>query len=170
VKRRADRIKRTGKTRGARSLWRSLAASLCVFALCAAQLLSSAHMALVEHVRCAEHGEWEHVGEHHGTSDIAHQATLETSSTAATNTPTIGSGLRHDASVRSVFAAAELDEAHGHDHCAFCFDRRRLILTSPFVAADAPVGIADAMLRVAVRSWTVSKERYSIAPKNSPPV
>ena len=109
------------------------------------QVSSTLHWVLVQHVRCADHGEWVHVGEGHHAQEAEH----------ATQTSPSG-------------AAAD-GETHGHDHCHFLVDPRTfaVILPPRVVLAQAGewigAGIAgppDAGRQIAL---------YELAPKTSPP-
>lgn len=110
------------------------------------QVVSFAHLAYVNHVTCAEHGELVEVGRSVG------------SATAGT-----------DSSAVRPSAAAE--ESHGHDHCVIALARRdrafadsttrsfvAIPLETPLEAARAPEAAPPAIAVIL------------IAPKNSPPV
>jgi hypothetical protein len=123
---------------------RAVSAALVVVAL-AAQLASFAHLVLVRHVTCAEHGEMIEVGH----DDEA----------AATTTRTDVTGL----------AASSLD-SHGHDHCLLVpmrRDRAGIGLTRSFDSVHV-----DAYGTIGVRHESISPAIavLRIAPKNSPPI
>jgi len=105
------------------------------------------HMLLVEHTRCAEHGELVHRGDSHEhvDSERAHA-----DAAALEGTPSEGSG-------------------EAHDHCALSVDRRGAVATivSPELltqALEAAQGFAPTDAQLVTRS-----ARFRIAPKNSPP-
>jgi hypothetical protein len=109
------------------------------------QVSSTLHWLLVEHARCADHGEWVHVAEEHH----AHEA--------------------EDATPASPSVAAAERDAHGHDHCQFLVDARSLTPVSrPEALIPSPteslgpdlIGPSDCSLPVAL---------YRLAPKTSPP-
>jgi hypothetical protein len=105
------------------------------------------HMLLVEHTRCAEHGELVHAadGHEHASADEA-------------------------AAEHSAFqAAAELGDEAGHGHCSHASERRD-------AAADVPTSHALALRRVAsisslreASAFPTLARLYRTAPKNSPP-
>jgi hypothetical protein len=109
------------------------------------QLSGELHWALVEHQRCADHGEWIHEGDHHhaGSEEAAAPAPLSVTSPD--------------------------DDAHDHDHCQVLTDRRELGLapsaTTPLEApaAHAVTGLERATPVVAASAL------YRLAPKTSPP-
>ena len=108
---------------------------------------SGGHMLLIEHTRCAEHGELVHGSEAHD-----HDA------------------FTHAEADRLAFQSGSKDaSAEAHEHCALSVDRRDAtpsivhakvarcpIAASPSAAPDAPFILGAA-------------ERFRIAPKNSPP-
>jgi len=115
-----------------------------------AQFALALHMLLVEHVRCAEHGELIHAnGDKHEDHD---SASLHVSSSG----PTIsGSSRQAD---------------HGHDHCLTCSERRKPALLPPMVPE---LGAPEDCFAVPAPAWDAafpSLRIYSLAPKTSPPV
>lgn len=104
------------------------------------------HMLLVEHTRCAEHGDLVHEGvaHHHGASD-------------------------HTESDKAAFESVSdegSDEAH--EHCALTADRRDAFLV---VDSHAPPCLLEVPRSVASADAFVPADtrRFRIAPKNSPP-
>ena len=104
------------------------------------------HMLLVEHTRCAEHGDLVHgEGHDHGVGDAA------------------------TAEHRALEAAANLGDEEAHGHCSHASERRD-------AAADVPTSHALALrrdepipsLREASAFPTLA-QLYRTAPKNSPP-
>lgn len=108
---------------------------------------SGGHMLLVEHTRCAEHGDLVHGDEAH-----RHAAAEpgETHELALEAYPTEGSS-----------------EAHGH--CALCADRRDApaVVSEATLIASVPRALEPALARVATPGS--STQRFRLAPKNSPP-
>lgn len=133
-----------------RSAWarRQLVAysTLLVGLFCAFSQVSGAlHWVLVEHARCAEHGELIHVGEgDHGHSD---------------------------ASVAPASASVEaaVADEHGHDHCDFLRTPRELMLAP---SAQTALPVPRVIGSSGDVGWSDSKAliaRYELAPKTSPP-
>jgi hypothetical protein len=120
--------------------------TLLVGIFCAFSQVSGAlHWVLVEHARCAEHGEWVHVGE----GEQAH-------SDAAT-------------APASVSVEAEGTDEHGHDHCDFLRTPRELTL-APSARASLPVPrVVGSSGQVRCSDSKATIARYELAPKTSPP-
>ncbi len=125
---------------------RGFAAALAVVAL-AGQLSSFAHLVLVRHVTCAEHGDMIEVGRERVIAAAATERAAEDS-----------------------VAAASPAESHGHEHCLVAPMRRdRLasragaVLDSSHIDAYGTIGVA--------RSETIAPAIavLVLAPKNSPP-
>jgi hypothetical protein len=115
---------------------------LCVFS----QLSSVVHWALVEHVRCAEHGDWVHADEEHAGADLATPAARQV----------------------SLVASEALDE-HAHDHCEFLSERHELTLApAAFGLLQAPAALASSPGASAAEA-SGSGALYALAPKTSPP-
>jgi hypothetical protein len=110
-----------------------------------AQLSTALHALLVEHTRCAEHGEWVHVEREHADGHVA-----------ARGDPA------PDGPVFSAPHAAD-------DHCLVCSDVRKLaVLTASSPGLRAPTLHAEAAPNG--KRWSVrSASIYSFAPKTSPP-
>jgi hypothetical protein len=123
--------------------WRSsLFGIVTAAALLVGQLSMVAHLLIVEHRQCPEHGELVHAAPAHGDADAPrHTDALE---------------------------ASEAGSGHSHTHC-LCVVSRREAAISATAAVDtaAPVGPAGA---IAVDiSTPVPCKRWILAPKNSPP-
>jgi len=108
---------------------------------------SGGHMLLVEHTRCAEHGELVHDGDahRHVAGEHAHA-----DSTSVHGTPDASSG-------------------EAHDHCALSIDRR-----DAFVSICTPARSTHALetphASAPTDAFVVARTaRFRIAPKNSPP-
>jgi hypothetical protein len=109
------------------------------------QLTGALHWVVVQHERCAEHGDWVHAGEGHHSNPQAPAAPAPLSITSA-----------------------DL-EAHGHDHCQFLFEQRELTLPSRVTASlQAPAREARAHDERAPEG-AVRASLYELAPKTSPP-
>lgn len=111
------------------------------------QSSTGGHMLLVEHTRCAEHGELVHGGEAH------HDA---------------AGGDAHNGSAAAQGAAdARGDEAH--HHCSLWSDRRDGLASID--DADAWFQVAEARADFTLRSAVIVPRtpRFQIAPKTSPP-
>jgi len=125
--------------------------SLAIVALCVvAQVSSLAHMLLVQHEACPEHGEITHVGE---DASVAHRRIHAQESRSA-----------------AIAENSTRSEDHGHDHCAAIGHRREQVLPAFFgalvvqaterIAAHVPPNTVPRVSSVAL---------YLIAPKSSPP-
>ena len=108
---------------------------------------TSGHILLVEHTRCAEHGELVHRGDSHEHVDSEH---AHADAAALEGTPSEGS-----------------DEAH--DHCALSVDRRGAVaaIVSPELLTQA-LEVAQGFARTDAQP-VAHTARFRIAPKNSPP-
>ena len=108
---------------------------------------SGGHMLLVEHTRCAEHGELVHGGEAHHHDASTH---VETDGIAF-------EGVSDDAS------------SEAHEHCALTVDRRDTLLT--IVESQASPHLVEVRQSFASADAFVPGDarRFRIAPKNSPP-
>jgi hypothetical protein len=116
---------------------------LCVFS----QLSSVVHWALVEHVRCAEHGDWVHADGEHGGADLATPAAPQVS-----------------------LVSSEAGDEHAHDHCQFLSERRELTLASvAFGTLQAPSSLAPPAGTLAAEA-SAPGAIYELAPKTSPPL
>jgi hypothetical protein len=111
-----------------------------------AQLSSAAHLALVHHERCPEHGEWVHAREH--------QAELDAGSTQG------APGLE------ATVAQGGLED--DHDHCFALSERRDATLSSS--SADQLPGLTiDTDAGRSQGSQHIAASLYAFAPKTSPP-
>ena len=121
----------------------ALAALLALFL----QGSGGGHMLLVEHTRCAEHGELVHEGgaHHHGAPERA-----ETNSVAFRSSPADGS-----------------EEAH--EHCALAADRRDALVAIVEAQVSAYLIEARQSVTPAYAFVPADAERFRIAPKSSPP-
>lgn len=121
----------------------ALAALLALFL----QGTSGGHILLVEHTRCADHGELVHDGAAH---DHGAARPAETDATA--------------------FQTASDDPSgDAHEHCALTVDRRDA-LVSIANAQSAPVAAGTVQALVAEHGFVPAEtQRFRTAPKNSPP-
>ena len=121
----------------------ALAGLLAVFL----QGSSGGHMLLVEHTRCAEHGELVHAGEAHHHDASAH---VETTAPAFES------------------VSDEASDA-AHEHCALTADRR----DAPAAIVEARVLpcliVGSESARPAEPFAVPTAKRFRVAPKNSPP-
>ena len=129
--------------------------TLWVGLLClTAHAASVAHILLVEHVHCAEHGEWVHAEEGHAHD---HVASLEVTSSSKSYGPAI---------------EPSPDEAqHGHDHedCHACSERRE-ISGVKLATSHLSLGQHDIKLRiVGLNTPKAARAIHLSAPKASPP-
>jgi hypothetical protein len=128
--------------------------ALLVAAVClSARIASFAHLLLVPHAVCPEHGELIHVGEadeHAAPAAVTRRAAHET----------------------SVSGTERADASHGHDHCTLLSDRGGQLALCPPPTALAPPPWSDqtAPACLAVRGHALSISLLLLAPKNSPPV
>lgn len=105
------------------------------------------HWLVVEHVRCAQHGEWIHAGEEHAT-DAA-----EASASGDGPALLIGDSAESDA----------------HEHCAVGSERRKQAWLPPSTPGPRPV--AQLSPASSARSASlVSTRVHLFAPKTSPPL
>jgi hypothetical protein len=124
--------------------------SVSVGLLCLSLQLSTAlHMVLVEHVRCAEHGEWVHAADAHDEhADLHHDA----------------------ASLEPGFVAADHPADDSHDHCPTCTERRKSSLQSVALVELVPAGLERSPDRIELRVSHHGARVFPFAPKTSPPV
>ena len=124
--------------------------SACVLAGLFAVFLqgsSAGHMLLVQHTRCAEHGELVHDGDAHRHVAGEH-AHVDTASVPGM--PDLGSG-------------------EAHDHCALSVDRRDALVSIAAPAGSTLVGEAPRGVALADAFVPTDTSRFQLAPKNSPP-
>jgi hypothetical protein len=127
---------------------RGFAALMAVIAL-AGQLSSFAHLVLVRHVRCAEHGEMIEVG--HARTHLATRSRRHIPAT------TVGD--------------AAADESHGHEHCLIAPMRRdRLAGGSPASLDSAHLDAYGTIGPVEDDDLSPPLAVLTVAPKNSPPL
>jgi hypothetical protein len=141
---------RTVRSNPLRGAWvrRQLVArlTLLVGIFCAFSQVSGAlHWVLIEHARCAEHGEWVHAGE----GDHAHSD--------ASTAPA------------SVSVQAGGTDEHGHDHCDFLRAPRELTLVSSAPTSLPAPQIMRSSGGVRGSDSKAPIARYELAPKTSPP-
>ncbi len=123
-----------------------------IAALClAAQGLVLGHYALVEHTRCAEHGELVHVGGHADAHGTEH-----------------GAGAAADVA-SDLITTGEAAHDESHEHCATCSERRKVICAPAPIVATVSVRVDPSSTPV-VQVFGASRAVYWIAPKTSPPV
>ena len=106
---------------------------------------SGGHMLLVEHAKCAEHGELIHRANGHGFDTATEPA-------------------------RSLRSTSERESEASHDHCLLAAERRDAVKP----VADAWVAImlttdAPNCLQVVDSALPENAPRFRVAPKNSPP-
>jgi hypothetical protein len=123
----------------------ALALASCVVA---AQLSSFAHLLLVKHALCPEHGELIHAGER---ADVRAQ-----------RAPGSGTAVL----ARESGAAAALD----HAHCPLAVQRReRVALLARVALVSVPPAVAEAVLCSRPLPSATLCELFRLAPKGSPP-
>ena len=122
----------------------------CVLASVLALILqgsSGGHMLLVEHTRCAEHGELVHSGDayDHASGEHAHSKTA------------------------TLDGLPDPDSDEAHDHCVVPADRRDA--AASFVDSKACICVAGLLDDLTLNSAVLvpSTPRFRIAPKGSPP-
>ena len=119
----------------------------------ATQLSGYVHLALVEHTRCAEHGELVESGGHGPVALVA-------TSHEAGRTP--------DAHLA---ASETAPHGHGHEHCLLSpFRRERTPFTSSLSTAPVAEDAARDHAFTAFPPRTHAVPVFRLAPKNSPPV
>jgi hypothetical protein len=106
----------------------------------------------VEHARCSQHGELRHVDPDHAEHASAHV--------------THGHG---STSAGPALTASSPGDEHGHEHCAFCAERKVGLPRPSLPELQAPLGQFQAALLGRERS-SRGEPVYSFAPKSSPPV
>ena len=123
---------------------------ICALAALSALILqgsSGGHMLLVEHTRCAEHGELVHGDAVHHHASSAHAETAELG---------LGDLGGHDADT-------------AHDHCAVTADRRDAVValsTAQLFATARDAIERRAAVQAQIPPW---QARFRVAPKTSPP-
>jgi hypothetical protein len=110
-----------------------------------AQFSTVLHELLVEHRRCAEHGEWVHVDREHADSRV------DARGEPAPDGP--------------VFTAPGAPD----DHCLVCSELRKLGLPAPSIPELCAPTLDDDAAPIGQRSPAHSASIYSFAPKTSPP-
>lgn len=107
---------------------------------------SGGHMLLVEHTRCAEHGELVHGDPHQH-----------------------GAGPQQQAESPALHGMPDPSTEEGHDHCSVSSDRRDALVL--IAAPDAGIQASKAHEPLALHSAIIPPitPRFRIAPKNSPP-
>ena len=130
------------------SIPRLLATALAFVAI-VGQLSSFAHLGLVRHVTCAEHGELIEVGHNQPRAAMAPAAEQAT----------------------AVLTASSSSDTHGHDHCLLAPMRRdRAMLGTPTVLDSTHVGAYGTIGRFPVSEVPPAIAVILLAPKNSPPI
>lgn len=120
--------------------------TLLVGIFCAFSQISGAlHWVLVEHARCAEHGELVHTSD----GDHAHSDT-----SAAPSSVSIEAGGSNE---------------HGHDHCEVSPAPRELMLVSSAPISLPPASVTGSSGDVRCSDAKASIAGYALAPKTSPP-
>lgn len=116
------------------------------------QLSALTHFLVVEHVRCAEHGDLIHAHEQHevdADEEIAHLGAPP---------------------LQQCFTPSGEADDHDHDHCLISSERRE-----PSVLASTPSILASTSTYTAILSQSFSElvlasRVYAFAPKTSPPM
>ncbi|HEX3867107.1 MAG TPA: hypothetical protein VHV78_10150 [Gemmatimonadaceae bacterium] len=125
---------------------RGFAAILAVVAL-AGQLASFAHLVLVRHVTCAEHGELVEIGRDQSTVAV-----------------------RSQRPAASTVGDASQTETHGHEHCLLAPMRRDRLAASATAAFDVARFDTDPTIsRAPDVAVSPAVAVIVFAPKNSPP-
>jgi hypothetical protein len=151
-------IRRSRAHAGGRSGFagRHLAIALASLTLIA-QLSSFAHLALVRHVVCPEHGELIHPDEQAPSTSSPAVRVVANAAPAE--------GVAIEAIPEAVGVAV-----HGHDHCLVAAHRREratLVPRSESEIVDDPKAVARLATRDVPRPASVAL--FVLAPKNSPP-
>ncbi len=108
---------------------------------------SGGHMLLVEHTRCAEHGELVHEGEAHLHQSASHAETGAAGLLGASNEPS--------------------EEAHGH--CAPQGNRHNALTSVATARVSAPLIEVPQPQLSAGAPIPPQNQPFRVAPKNSPP-
>jgi hypothetical protein len=125
-----------------------IVASILATVALAGQVTSFAHLVLVRHVTCAEHGEFVEVGKQH----------------AAAKTP-------RPAPPTAVIAVEMPAGEHGHDHCLLAPMRRdRVVAGTPGSFDSLHVDAYGTIGVVAAGEVAPPIALVLLAPKNSPPL
>ena len=132
------------------------------------QLSTSAHLLLVRHATCPEHGELiDTTGR--GPSGPSIPASGKTQTDAAASGTATGGAAPAWPGATAVAAAPALPPGHGHDHCAFLsHQRQELALHAQQRVVDAPALPPPARIAAATRP-AFATALFLLAPKNSPP-
>jgi hypothetical protein len=127
-------------------------ALVLVCASVAGQLASFAHLALVRHSVCAEHGELIH-------SDDAGQDHAAAGAAVASGVPG-----------RAAFSIAHgADAAHTHEHCLLVTGRREHAVHRAAVTFEDCAGVQQVLAVVVQPAAAVAPAVFAYAPKCSPP-
>jgi hypothetical protein len=114
------------------------------------QFSGVAHSLLVEHVRCAEHGDWAH------GHDDSHGAGLQAQLARA---PQAAGAL-----------ASESGDEHGHEHCLSCVSRGETVLPGEDSSVQHQAARQHPAPEFGPGAVVVLQRVFSFAPKTSPPV
>ncbi len=128
--------------RDAHGRWLS---ALLALALAGAQGASLAHLAIVKHAYCPEHGE------------LIHPDARPHASASAPRPTTPG-----------LYASEEEAHAHGHDHCILSGQRRDVALAARTTAVPID-GARQSDVAPGLACVPASNPRFRLAPKQSPP-
>jgi hypothetical protein len=109
---------------------------------------SGGHMLLVEHTRCAEHGDLVHAGEthHHGAAEV------------------------DEADVVTLHGAPAESGEESHEHCAFSADRRDALASAAGTQALRWTPEEAIAASPVAHRHESRPELFRVAPKTSPPV
>lgn len=115
------------------------------------QLSALMHFLLVEHARCAEHGEWTHGHAQHAERETdSHGGRLAPSS--------------------QLCVPAGSSEEHDHDHCLVASEKREAIATTPTLLSGTSAGEDSAAVADVSHELVLVARVYAFAPKTSPPL
>lgn len=115
------------------------------------QLSALTHFLIVEHVRCAEHGDLIHADEQHNGGVEEGSAQLGAPTSTERFTPA-GEGDGHD-----------------HDHCLVSSERRESSVLAPTLSIPTSTGVHTAILSDSLTELVLFARVYAFAPKTSPP-
>ena len=108
---------------------------------------SGGHMLLVEHARCAEHGELVHEGGAHHHHGAGHPET----------------------EAPAFHGASDADFESAHEHCTLSSDRREAAVVVDGCLALARIDEPVQSFSLARSVVLSNANRFRVAPKNSPP-
>lgn len=140
-----------------------LTAFVMVLIYCTSYLDAVAHYVLVQHVRCAEHGTWEHVEHEEHVEPLRHEFNANQAERAKTDEGTPGEQRAKTGSVPG---------SHEHEHCTHWAGQRQVVDhgISQLSLHARLIAVSSDLVDLPPGALLLSAAIYGFAPKTSPPV